>query len=315
VADAREGVSFSSLDDELFEGAGVVKRQLVDYLDAVSDRMVPVLADRPLSVMRVTGGQAPFMQKNLPKYTPDWVARVDVWAEASRRTVSYGLCNDRRTLLWFANQRAIEYHPALVTASRLDHVTHLVIDLDPPEGSSFAAVVDVALLVKAALDGAGLAGALKTSGSKGVHVFVPIDDSVSIEDAAVATRALARRAELLDPSIATTAFVKDEREGKVFVDSTRAGGATVVSAWSPRIRPGLPVSFPLAWDDLSHDLSPRAFTVTSALALVGDSDPWLDAMPPAQPLPPDLVGEGHEIPVPRVAAMHEGKRRKRARAD
>lgn len=109
--ESRDGVELTNLDQPLFEGAGATKRQLVDYLDAVSDRILPELEDRPLSVIRVTRGQAPFMQKNLPKSTPDWVERLPLWAEASKRTVSYALCNDRRTLLWFGNQRAIEYHP------------------------------------------------------------------------------------------------------------------------------------------------------------------------------------------------------------
>ena len=78
------------------------------------------------------------MQKNVPKYTPDYVATVELWAEASKRTVSYALCNDRKTLLWFANQRAIEYHPTLALADRLDRATHLVLDLDPPGNDSFA---------------------------------------------------------------------------------------------------------------------------------------------------------------------------------
>ena len=132
----------------LFEGAGVAKRELVDYLDAVRDRILPVLRQRPLSVIRATGGQAPFMQKNLPKYTPEWVARVDLWAEASKRTVSYALCDDRRTLLWFANQRAVEYHPTLSLADHLDRPTHLVLDLDPPEGAGFPAAAAAAHLVR-----------------------------------------------------------------------------------------------------------------------------------------------------------------------
>ena len=111
--ESRDGVELTNLDQPLFDGAGATKRDLVDYLDGVHDRILPELRDRPLSVIRVTRGQAPFMQKNVPKYTPDWVATVPLWAEASKRTVSYALCNDRRTLLWFANQRAIEYHPTL----------------------------------------------------------------------------------------------------------------------------------------------------------------------------------------------------------
>jgi bifunctional non-homologous end joining protein LigD len=96
----RDGVSLTNLDQPLFDGAGAAKRDLVDYLDAVRDRILPVLADRPLSVIRVLRGQAPFMQKNVPKYTPSWVRTVELWAETSKREVSYALCNDRRTLLW-----------------------------------------------------------------------------------------------------------------------------------------------------------------------------------------------------------------------
>ena len=135
-----------------------------------------------------------------------------MWAEASKREVAYALCNDRRTLLWFANQRAIEYHPTLFTVDRPDRITHLVLDLDPPDPDAFAAVVQVAHLVAAALADVGLEGAVKTSGAKGVHVFVPIDDEAPPEDAAAATRAIAARAAQLDPGIATTAFMKEDRE-------------------------------------------------------------------------------------------------------
>ena len=147
--ESRDGVKLTNLDEPLFDDAGVTKRDLVDYLDAVSDQILPELRDRPLTVMRVTRGQAPFMQKNVPKYTPDWVATAPLWAEASKRTVAYALCNDRRTLLWFANQRAVEYHPTLALADHLDHITHLVLDLDPPSGDDFAMAVAAAHLVRA----------------------------------------------------------------------------------------------------------------------------------------------------------------------
>jgi bifunctional non-homologous end joining protein LigD len=253
--ESRDGVKLTNLDQPLFDGAGATKRDLVDYLDGVRGRILPELEDRPLSVIRVHRGQEAFMQKNVPKYTPDFVRTVDVWAEASKREVSYALCNDRKTLLWFANQRAIEYHPALTKVEHPHHITHLVLDLDPPEGDDFSMVVRVAHLVRQALDDVGLVGAVKTSGAKGVHVFVPIDLDAPPEDTAAATRAIAARAERLDPKIATTAFIKEDRGGKVFVDSTRVGGATVICAYSPR----------------------------------------------------------HEIPVARVQAMHEGKRRARAK--
>jgi bifunctional non-homologous end joining protein LigD len=310
--ESRDGVSLTNLDQPLFDGADATKRDLVEYLDGVRDRIIPELEGRPLSVIRVHRGQEAFMQKNVPKYTPDWVRTVRFWAEASKRDVTYALCNDRRTLLWFANQRAVEYHPTLVRAERPDRATHLVLDLDPPEGDGFSTAARTAQLVRQALGDVGLGGAVKTSGAKGVHVFVPIDDQAPLEDAAAATRAIAARAERLDPAIATTAFMKEDRGGKVFVDSTRVGGATVVSAYSPRVRPGAPVSFPVSWDDLD-DVAPADFTVHTALRHLGDHDPWAAQMPNPQQLSADLIEEGHAIPVARVQAMHEGKRRARAR--
>jgi len=307
----RAGVPLTNLDQELFEGAGATKRDLIDYLDAVRGRILPVLHDRPLSVIRLLRGQDQFMQKNLPKYTPDWVSRTEVWAEASHRQVSYALCNDRRTLLWFGNQRAIEYHPALMLAGQ-HRPTHLIMDLDPPEGGDFSLAVRAARLVRQALDEAGMAGAVKTSGSKGLHVFVPLDDEAAVEDVAAATRAVAVRAERLDPELATTAFIREDRHGKVFLDATRAGGATVVATYSPRVRPGVRVSFPLGWDDLD-DVTPADFTIHTAPRLLGERDPWAEAMPAPQRLDPGLVEEGHTIPVARVQAMHEGKRRARAK--
>ncbi|MET0233109.1 MAG: ATP-dependent DNA ligase [Kibdelosporangium sp.] len=304
----REGVSLSNLDQQVFEGA--TKRDLVDYLDAVSACLIPVLAGRPLSVIRILRGQDPFMQKNVPKYTPSFVRTVKLWAESSKREVSYALCDDRRTLMWFGNQRAVEYHPALIPAE-WDHPTHLVLDLDPPEGEDFRIVVRAAHLVRRALADCGLRGAVKTSGAKGVHIFVPIEEH-AVEDVAAATRAIAARAERIDPDLATTAFIRDDRGGKVFFDSTRAGGATVVAAYSPRLRPGLPVSFPLAWDDL-ESVTPRDFTVHNVAGLVAGDDPWVTNMPEPQRLAADLIEEGHTIPIARVQAMHEGKRRARAK--
>jgi DNA ligase D-like protein (predicted polymerase) len=309
----RDGVALTNLDQPLFDGAEATKRDLVDYLDAIQDNILPVLRDRPLSVIRVLRGQDPFMQKNVPKYTPDWVRTVPVWAEASKREVSYALCNDRRTLLWFANQRAVEYHPALVHAGEWDRPTHMVLDIDPPSVDAFPLAVRTARLVREVLAGVGLAGAVKTSGAKGVHVFVPVE--APAVDVAAATRAVAVRAERLDPALATTAYVVDDREGKVFLDSTRSGGATVVAAYSPRLRPGTPVSFPVPWDELDQ-VAPGDFTVRTAAGLLagGDPpDPWAALMPAPQPLDPGLVEEGHTIPVARVQAMHEGKRRARAR--
>lgn len=311
VADEeRAGVRLTNLHQPLFDGAGATKRDLVDYADAMADRIVSAIAGRPLSVMRVRPGQAPFMQKDFSRAKPDWLATATRWAETSHRDVMYALCNDRQTLIWLANQRAVELHPALVRADTPEHLTHLVIDLDPDEAHGFRAAVEVAHVVREVLSDAGLSGVVKTSGAKGLHVFVPVGAELSHDDAAATLRAVSTRIAARAPSIATTAFVKDERQGKVFVDATRAYGSTVVAVYSPRVRPGVPVSMPLAWDDIDS-ARPSDFTIHTVPAIIGDTDPWADLMPPVQRIPEGLIEEGRAIPVARVAAMHEGKRRKR----
>lgn len=310
AGEKRAGVALTNLDQELFAGAGVTKRELVDYLDRMAPRMLPALAGRPLSVVRALRGQKPFMQKNVPRYAPEFVRTVSFWAETSHREVAYALCDDLPTLLWFANQRAIEYHPTLVRADTMEVPEHLVLDLDPPEDAGFEAVVAAAGLVRRVLDDAGLQGVVKTTGAKGVHILVPLAPGPTHEDVAGATRALAVRTERLDPDVATTAFIRADRGGKVFVDPTRVGGSTIVSVYSPRVRPGLPVSFPVSWAELDT-VVPAEITVATAPQR---PDPWSDsdARPAPQTLPDELVAEGRTIPVARVQAMHEGKRRKRA---
>ena len=130
---------------------------------------------------------------------------------------------------------------------------------------------------------------------------------------AAATRAIAARAERLDPALATTAFIREDRGGKVFLDSTRAGGATVVAAYSPRVRPGAPVSFPVAWDDLDR-VTPADFTVHTAGRCWPATRPVGGRRCPRRSrCAADLIEEGLQIPIARVQAMHEGKRRARAR--
>lgn len=311
AGEQRHGISLSSLDDELFAGADATKRNLLDHLEAVADVMLPGLVDRPLSVVRVRPGQPAFMQKNLPAYAPASIRRAPQWSEASHREVAYAVAEDVATLVWFGNQRAVEYHVPLYRLAEPDRPTALVLDLDPPEGTGFDVVVAAARVVRQALGEVGLVGAVKTSGSKGVHVVVPLTPG-NTADAAAATRALAVRAERVDPALTTTAYLREDRAGKVFLDPTRVGGGTLAAAYSPRVRRGTTVSFPVGWDDLDA-VTPADFTVRSAPGLLGSQPAWDEQLPAAQELPADLVAEGHEIPVARVLAMHEGKRRKRAR--
>src|SRR3712207_5757956 len=139
----RDGVRLSSLDSPLGDGLDVTKRDLVDHLDAFADRLVPLLAGRPLSIKRVRPGQPPFMQRNVSKGAPDWVRTVPVWSEGSHREIQQVLCDDRRTLLWLGNQRAVEFHVPFFRVGDAAP-TGLVLDLDPPEGADFSTVVRTA---------------------------------------------------------------------------------------------------------------------------------------------------------------------------
>ena len=307
------GVPLSHLDQPVFDGAGATKGDLVSYLDAVHERMLPELRDRALSVVRARLGQQPFMQKNLPKYAPDWIRTTTVWAYASKREVHYPVCDDRRTLVWLANQRAVEYHPALMRVDS-DRQTHLILDLDPPDDvdalDGFRMAVAAALLVRQALEDAGLSGGVKTSGAKGVHVFVPLREDAEIPDVAAATRAVAARAARLDPGVATTEFVREERGGKVFVGLHEGGwrdrGGGVQPSGAARRTGVVPGHLGRA-----RAGAPRRLHDPDRGRAASSGRPWPAATSSPQELPADLVAEGHEIPIARVVAMHEGKRRKR----
>ncbi len=310
--ETRDGVPLTNLDQPLFDEASATKRDLVDYLDAVSERILPGLADRPLSVIRVHRGSDAFMQKNVPTYTPDWVQTVSFWAETSKRDVRYALCNDRRTLLWFANQRAVEYHPALVHAEEGSTMTHLVLDLDPPEGADFSAVVATAHLVRQALENVEPGWRPQDQRGQGAARVRPHRRG-HLDGRRRCRHSRHRRTRRRPRPRPRHHRVREGGAGgKVFVDATRVGAATVIAAYSPRVRPGVPVSFPLAWDELA-EVTPAELTIHTALDRLGDRDPWAEHMPAPQALPADLVAEGAEIPVGRVAAMHEGKRRARAK--
>lgn len=289
-----EGVRLTNLDTPLLADDDTSKHDLIEYLVATADRILPELTDRPLSVIRVPRGGKPFMWKNVPAGAPEFVRTASFRSSSPRQETTYAVCDDLATLLWLGNLRAIEYHPALVTVTRPDHMDHLVLDIDPPSADHFTSAVDTALLVRRVLDDIGLEGVVKTSGAKGVHVFVPVGPEVGLTDSVAATRAIAARAAALDPDLATTEFKKVHRAGRVFVDATRFGAGTVVAAFSPRARPGFPVSFPVAWEDLT-EVRPTDFTIHNLADHLGDRSPWLDSTPRDQDLPADLLSEGREM--------------------
>ncbi len=290
------GVELSRLDKVFWPDAGLTKGDLIEYVKAVAPQFLRNLRNRPLTVIRfpdgVEGGS--FYQKETPKYAPEWVSTVTLPADSGRgkRTeVRYTLCNDRRTLVWLANQAAIEFHPWLSRMDRLERPETLIMDVDPPPGR-FDLAVRTALVVREVLSRHGLEGCAKTSGAKGVHVYVPLQRRHGYGAASGAAYALAREAAESEPDLVTVEFLKKERGGRVFLDATRIGpGKHVVAAYSPRARPGAPVSFPVPWDRLEK-VDPAEFTIRTVPRLLRDgADPWRGLMPKAQRLPDRLAAE------------------------
>jgi DNA ligase D len=282
----------SNLNKVFWPKEGLTKGDLIGYFDAVAPHLLRSLRNRPLTVIRfpdgIEGGS--FYQKNTPKYAPDWVKTIALPAESARREVRYTLCNDKRTLRWLANQACIELHPWLSRVDRIERPEYLVFDLDPPR-DAFDRSVRVALVLREVLDDLGLEGLPKTSGGKGVHVYVPLQRRHHYHDVRAAAVNIGQRVEERIPDEATAEFLIAKRGGRVYLDAGRnAPGAHVVAPYSPRARPGAPVSFPVPWDDLKQ-VDPADFTIRNVPDLLAKEDPWKELMPGPQTIPREVLAE------------------------
>ncbi len=240
------------------------KLELARYFVAVADGALSGIAGRPLVLKRfVNGAEAePFYQKRAPEKRPAWLRTVTL-AFPSGRTAEEVVVDDAAGLLWVVNLGCIELHPHPVRATDLEHPDELRVDLDPGPGVEFADVRRVALEVKALLDELGLAGFPKTSGSRGVHVNVPVQPRWGFGEVRRAALALAREVERRAPAIATSKWWKEERHG-VFIDyNQNAKDRTTAAAYSVRPLPDARVSMPLSWDEVPA-CEPGDFTVFTA---------------------------------------------------
>ncbi|HEU4580301.1 MAG TPA: non-homologous end-joining DNA ligase [Polyangiaceae bacterium] len=239
----------------------LTKLDLVRYFLSVADGAVAGIAGRPIVLKRfVNGAEAePFYQKRAPEKRPSWLRTVTL-AFPSGRTAEEVVVDDAAGLIWIVNLGCIELHPHPVRASDLEHPDELRVDLDPGPGVEFADVRRVALEVRGLLDELGLVGFAKTSGSRGLHVNVPIEPRWGFAEVRRAALALAREVERRAPSIATSKWWKEERHG-VFIDyNQNAKDRTTASAYSVRPLPDARVSTPLGWDEVP-ECDPADFTV------------------------------------------------------
>lgn len=273
-------VRLSSPDKVLWPATGHTKRDLWDHVHAVADRLLPHLADRPLSVKRFPRGVGAkgFFQKNLPDHAPDTIGRWREWAASSGREVAYGLVDDVDGLAWFAQQNTIEFHPAMVRVDRPDRPDRLVIDLDA--GERELPVARAARWVREVLVELGLDPLVTTTGGRGLHVVVVIERRYDMGLLRPLTLAIARMVADRHPDELTFEMRKEGREGRLFLDWSRSSpSATLIAPWSARGRELPTVATPLHWDEVTDDLDPTAFTIDT----IGDrDDPWANAAGPAR---------------------------------
>jgi bifunctional non-homologous end joining protein LigD len=269
----RRTLRLSNVDKPFWPEEGITKGELLAYYRDVAEVLVPHLRKRPFTMKRYPDGWQgkSFFQKQAPSHMPDWIDRAPFPAstrEGEKRIIDYALIDDELALLWAVNMGCIDMHAWASRADRPERPDWVMFDLDPSEGSGFAEVIEVAKLVRQALDVLGLESLPKTSGSRGIHVLVPIarrhDFAEVREFAGIVAGALARA----HPGLVTTEWTKAKRKG-VLVDANQNGpGKTTASVYSVRPRAGAPVSTPLRWDEVQAGLEPLSFTMDAVLERV-----------------------------------------------
>ena len=276
-------VRLTSPDRPLWSDASgvITKADLVGYYVAVADDLLTAVRHRPTTLQRFPDGvfldgerRDSFYNKHLPKSVPDFVEHVRV-TFPSGRTAEQVCPSNAATLVWAANLGTVTFHPWPVTRADVDRPDELRIDLDPQEGRGFADAVEAALTLAGMLRAFGAEPFVKTSGGRGLHVFVAIEPRWEFLDVRHAAIALGRALERALPDLVTTAWWKEERGSRVFVDYNQmARDRTMASAWSVRARPGAPVSMPVTWSSLAQ-VDPEAFTLRAVPGIRQESgNPW-----------------------------------------
>ncbi|HEX6974927.1 MAG TPA: non-homologous end-joining DNA ligase [Vicinamibacterales bacterium] len=262
----------------LFPADGITKGELAAYYEAIAPVMLPHLRGRPVTMERYPAGieSKGFWQKDVSKGFPEWLQRVEVPKKDG--VVHHPVIEDVRSLLWTANQNTVTHHVWGSRVPRLDHPDVCVFDLDPSVDDE-GAVRAAALGLRELLETLGLPSWVKTSGSKGFHIVVPLDGKTPIGDVERFANHVGALFVTLAPGSLTQEFSKADRNGRIYVDTGRNGySATFAAAYTVRARPGAPVSAPCTWEELERgEVGPRSFTVRNMperVARVGDL--WAD---------------------------------------
>ena len=245
----------SNLDKVLYPETGFTKGGVIDYYTRIAPALLPHLRERPLTLKRYPNGVSAqfFYEKNCPKHRPDWVGTVAVWSRSNKAEMLYCLANDLPTLVWVANLASLELHTSLSHAVDVQQPTMLVFDLDPGPPATVVECGRVAFWLREVLDDLGLEAFPKTSGSKGLQIYVPLNTPVTYDDTKPFAHALARLLEERHPKDVLSVMTKDLRKGKVFIDwSQNDDSKTTVCVYSLRARPRPTVSTPVTWEEVQR---------------------------------------------------------------
>ncbi len=269
-------VRVTHADKVLFPRDGYTKSDVIAYYGAVADAMLPFLRDHPLAMLRLNRGidGERFFHKNAPDYFPDFIGRAPL--ETSKRTTMMPVVDNVEALLYIANHNCIEFHVLPVPATDLQHPDRMIFDLDPSI-DDFGLVKDAARWLRELLEDLGLVAFVMTSGSRGLHIWVPLDGSATVEDVMDFTSGVARVLVDGHEDVLTTEFSKQERGDRIYVDVGRnAPGQHAVSPFSLRARDGAPAATPIEWDALdAADLKPTSFNLSNLPGRLAEhADAW-----------------------------------------
>jgi bifunctional non-homologous end joining protein LigD len=253
-------LKLTNLDKVLYPATGFTKGQVVDFYARIAPVLVPHLAGRALTMKRYPGGvdQEYFFEKNAPMHRPDWVKTAPVWSESNHRTINFILANDLPTLVWIANLASIELHPSLALATDISLPTMIVFDLDPGPPADIVQCAQVGLWIRDIFDHFGLRSFPKTSGSKGMQIYVPLHTKTTYQQTKGFAHAIARLLEQEHPELVVSDMKKAVRTNKVFVDwSQNDEHKTTISVYSLRAREHPTVSTPITWDEVEQTLKKK----------------------------------------------------------
>jgi bifunctional non-homologous end joining protein LigD len=269
-----KNLSLTNLDKVLYPSAGFTKGQVIDYYARIAPFLIPHLTNHPLTLKRYPEGvdKPFFFEKNGTKHRPDWVKTVPVWSEGNQRDVNYLLANNLPTLIWIANLAGIELHPSLSLAKDITCPAMMVFDLDPGPPADIVQCCQVGIWLRAIFEHFGLESFAKTSGSKGLQIYVPLHTPTNYEATKNFSHALARLLEQEHPELVVSDMKKQLRTGKIFVDwSQNDEHKTTISIYSLRARERPTVSTPVKWEEVEQCLKKK-----DAKVLVFEADQVLD---------------------------------------